>query len=110
MAKKRVRKKSARRVSKVSKKTARKVARKKTASRNRTRTASPNKAKRKIDIAVRNLFFFVILFVFSLILYYASKTGPYVNLFFILSMLFGFIALAFLIVYLVLFFMKVFRK
>ena len=103
MAKKSVRRASKKTVSRS------RPAKKKPARKSMQRKSAGVKS-RKLRIASRNLVMFVILFVLSLILYYASGQEFYVNLFFMLSILFGFLAMAFLIAYLVLFFMKVMRK
>ena len=67
-----------------------------------------SQAKKK-DIVIKNLAIFVILFVASILLYSVSTQEMYSNLFFILSFIFGFVSIAFLIVYLVFFFRKVMK-
>ena len=62
--------------------------------------------RRKIGIALSNLILFAILFVISLVLYSVSNQEIYTNLFLMLSILFGFLAIAFLITYLIFFFLK----
>jgi len=66
--------------------------------------------KRKIIITLKQLILFAILFAISVLLYNLSNQEMYINLFFILSMLLGFITLAFLIVLLVLVFLKAIKK
>ena len=66
---------------------------------------------RKISLVSKNLITFVILFVVSLVLYSASSSNSiYENLFAILTMIFGFVSLAFLIVFLIFVFMKMLKK
>ena len=66
-------------------------------------------SEKKKDIIIKNLSIFVILFVASILLYGVSTQEMYSNLFFILSFIFGFVSVAFLIVYLVFFFRKVMK-
>ncbi len=68
------------------------------------------KTERKIGVIAKNLILFVILFVFSFILYNVSDQEMYVNLFFLLSVVFGFVVISFLIVYLIFFFVRIMRK
>jgi hypothetical protein len=65
---------------------------------------------RKLKIVINNLIFFIILFVLSLILYSVSGEEMYINLFLMLSIIFGFVSLAFLISLLVLLFLKIMRR
>jgi len=67
-----------------------------------------SQAKKK-GIVIKNLALFVILFVASILLRSVSTQEMYSNLFFILSFIFGFVSIAFLIVYLVFFFRKVMK-
>lgn len=62
--------------------------------------------KKKTGFIWKNLVLFAILFVLSLVLYYASNADTYKDLFFVLSLFFGFIGIAFLISFLVYFFLK----
>ena len=64
----------------------------------------------KVNKVVKNLIMFVILFVFSFLLYSVSTNELYVNLFLMLSIVLGFVALAFLIILLSFIFMRIFRK
>jgi len=62
--------------------------------------------KKKTGLIWKNLVLFVILFVVSLVLYSASGSDLYRDLFFVLSIFFGFIGLAFFIALLVYIFLK----
>jgi len=64
----------------------------------------------KMSLVLKNLFLFGVLFVLSLILYNATSVGMYEDLFFLLSMIFGFIEIAFLISLLVFVFLKYGQK
>lgn len=67
-------------------------------------------SKKKISLVFKNL---VLFFVFSLIfvaLYSVSSNELMINLFFLLSILFGFVSLAFLIALLVLLVLKFLKK
>ncbi len=64
----------------------------------------------RVRFTVKDFFFFLILFVVSLLLYKFVSLESYVVLFGLLAIVFGFIALAFLIVLLVLFFMRFLKK
>lgn len=80
-----------------------------------TKRDSPSKklirsTQRKVSLVLKNLILFIILFVVSLVLYAGASIEIYVNLFGILSIIFGFLALTFLIVFLIFVFMKVFKK
>ncbi len=80
------------------------------------RKKSPKKftvTKNKFKLVVRQLIFFAVLTIISSALYVVSNNldkAMYVNLFFLLAILFGFITLAFLIVLLILFFVKNMKK
>lgn len=67
-------------------------------------------SKRKFDLVLKNLVLFAILFVVSIGLYNVFTDEILVSFFWILALITGFIAVAFLISYLILFFMKGFRK
>jgi len=67
-------------------------------------------SKRKIRLVLINLILFVILSVLSFGLKYIFNDEILVNFFWMVSLITGFVAVAFLIVYLILFFMKGFRK
>jgi len=64
----------------------------------------------KMRMALANLLSFIILFVFSLLLYSVSNKEFYLNLFLMLSMIFGFLSVAFLIAYLIFVFRKIMKK
>lgn len=67
-------------------------------------------SKKRIIFVIKDLFFFLVLFLVSLALYNVSVSENYVMLFALLSIVFGFIALTFLIVLLVLLFMQFLKK
>lgn len=67
-------------------------------------------SKRKLNIVLGNLTFFVIIFVLSTILYSISKTEFYLSLFFMLSLIMGVFSIALLIVLLIFVFMKFMNK
>lgn len=69
-----------------------------------------NPTKRKINLILKNLAVFVILFFLSLVLYQASGEEIYLNLFLLLSIMFGFISIAFVIVFLIFLFLKWAKK
>jgi len=93
------------------KKRAKPKAKRKTVSR-KTPKKSKNIAfgKGKIEIVTRNLIMFAMFFFISFILYGVSTSEFAINLFGILSIAFGFIAISFLIAYLIIFFYRNFRK
>lgn len=66
--------------------------------------------KGKLRFILKDFFFFAVLFIVSIILYGVSTTDNYVFLFALLSIIFGFVALMFLIVLLVLLFVQFFKK
>ena len=75
--------------------------------------SSPKKivsSKRKFSLVLKNLVLFVILFVVSLGLYNVFTDEILVSFFWMLALITGFISVAFLISYLILFFMKGFKK
>jgi hypothetical protein len=65
---------------------------------------------KKFGIVVKNLLVFAILFIASLLLYSVSNIELYSNLFFLLSILSGFVVLAFLLVFLILLFLRLAKK
>lgn len=67
-------------------------------------------AKRRIIFVLKDLFFFLVLFLVSIALYNVSVSENYVVLFALLSIVFGFVTLTFLIVLLVLLFIQFFKK
>ncbi len=60
----------------------------------------------KISIVVKNLIGFVILFLISFILFKVASAAFWNDLFFLLMLVFGFVGLAFFIVWLVLLYLK----
>jgi len=66
--------------------------------------------KRKIKLVLRNLIFFVVLSLISLVLYFLSNNAVFRNLFKLLTMLLGFVGAAFLIVLLALWILKLMKK
>lgn len=69
-----------------------------------------NPTKNKINLVLKNLFVFAILFFLSLVLYQVSEAEIYLNLFLLLSILFGFVSIAFILVFLVFLFLKWAKK
>ena len=67
-------------------------------------------SKYKFNIAVRDLILFVVLFFLALFLRVISKNVILDNIFFLLMVIFGFLAIAFFIVFLIFIFAKIFRK
>lgn len=67
-------------------------------------------SKRKINLTLRNLFLFVIMFLISLALSSILDNELFKNLFSLLAMIFGFIAVAFLIVLLIFLILKSMKK
>jgi hypothetical protein len=63
-------------------------------------------SKFKFGIVFRNLVLFVLLSLISYILYLVSESDVFINLFYLLWVVFGFISLAFFIALLVLLFLK----
>lgn len=66
--------------------------------------------KKKLSLVLRNMIMFLVLFVISFILYNVSGKEFYQDLFFVLSMVFGFVSIALLIVLLILLFMRMLKK
>ena len=84
-----------------------KVSKKKPVGKNKKMVRSTPK---KINLVLKNLILFVILFVLSGILYAVSGSEIYKNLFLLLSIIFGFVGVAFLIVLLIFLFLKIMKK
>ena len=63
--------------------------------------AKTNSLSNRIDITWKNLVLFLVLFVFSYLLYSVSSSTLFLNLFGLLSILFGFISFALLVVLIV---------
>lgn len=85
------------------------VKEKKRFSRNVVKSNTNNRSK-KIRLAFGNLILFVILFIASILLYNLSNAQMYKTLFGILSILFGFVSLALVMVLLILWLVKLFNK
>lgn len=66
--------------------------------------------QKKINLVLKNLILFIILFVLSFVLYFVSEKEMYTTLFGLLSVVLGFVAVAFLIVLLVFFFLRAMKK
>jgi len=88
-------------------KTKKKVVRKK---RGSTKSKQIKSNKQKINLVLKNLVLFVILFLASFLLYSVSSNELLINLFSLLAIVLGFVAGAFLIILLVFFFMKLMKK
>jgi len=83
----------------------------KRANRKSVRKSSPIAGnKRKISVLLNNLLLFIALSLVSLVLTKFSTNIFFVNLFSVLTIVFGFIAVAFLIVFLVLLLVRAFKK
>jgi len=90
----------------VQKRVAKRVSKKVSASKSLGR----NDTKRKITIVLNNLLLFVALSLVSFVLYRFLQNDILVNLFYAMSMIFGFVAVGFLITLLILFVMKTVKK
>jgi len=66
--------------------------------------------KRKFRLVAKNLILFIILSLLSFLLYNVSSDQMYRDFFSLLTWILGFIAVAFFIVLLILFFLKVLKK
>lgn len=99
------------RVKKSSKKTKRTSSAKRSNVRS-SRTKSPKRrvTDRKVKLVIKNIIFSFIIFAISLGLYNVSSNEIYSNLFWMIAMISGFVFVAFVIVYLVFLFMKMFRR
>ena len=62
--------------------------------------------RERTDIALKNFFLFLVIFIFSFVLYNFSTGDLFKNFFGILSLIFGFLSLAFLIAFVVLAILK----
>ena len=62
--------------------------------------------RERTDIALKNFFLFLVIFIFSFVLYNFSVGELFKNFFGILSLIFGFLSLAFLIAFVVLTILK----
>ena len=84
-----------------------KAVKKKTSKKVKKSTENSAGSKRKINVVIWNLILFVILAVASYVLCNVSGSDFYQDLFFLLSVILGFVALAFLIAFLVTFLLRV---
>ena len=84
------------------KRTVRKVSRKP--------VAKKRPSESKFRMVVRNLILFAVLFIISYMLFSVAGQEIYINLFFMLSLIFGFVALAFLIAFLIFLFRRILKK
>ena len=71
---------------------------------------SSGSLKKRIDIAWKNLVLFLIISALSYLFYHFSSTDLLKNFFGIVSIIFGFLAFAFLISFIVLFILSIIRK
>ncbi len=76
----------------------------------RSKSFGRNDTKRKIAVVLNNLLLFVALSLVSFVLYRFLQNELLVNLFFVMSMVFGFVSVAFLITLLILFIIKFVKK
>jgi hypothetical protein len=83
---------------------------KRTSHRNLKRKFKSLDPKNKIKLVVNNLLFFVALCLVSLVLYRFVKNIILMNLFSVMAMIFGFVAVAFLIALLVLLIRRMMKK
>jgi hypothetical protein len=86
------------------------MVKRKGASKERNKSTRQVATSGKSRLVLRKLIFFGILFVLSFVIYNAVSTALYVNLFFLLSLIFGVICAALILVYLILFFLKSMKK
>ena len=114
MAKKKVKKKVAKKkVSKIKKQPLKVASKKKTVKRKIKK--APVKSKKfiypkKVNLVIRNLIWSAVLALISFILYSISGKEMYQNFFWLAAVILLFVAIAFLIVLLILIFMKGFKK
>jgi hypothetical protein len=88
------------------KRTVKRVSRKASNSKN----FGKNDVGRKISIVLNNLLLFVALSLVSFVLYRFLQNDILINLFYAMSMIFGFVSVGFLVTLLVLLIMKVVKK
>jgi len=70
----------------------------------------PGVGNKKFNIVLKNLILFLVLFALSMIFYNFSKDVIYEQLFFLLSLLFGFVSIAFLIALLIFVILRMIKK
>jgi hypothetical protein len=97
-------------MAKKKRKTSKAISKKKIAKEKEDAKKLVRATKRKIKLVVRNLIVFGGLFLISFCLYNLSSNLMFRNLFYLLSMVLGFVGLAFLIVFLALLIMKLMKK
>lgn len=107
MAKKNPKRKA---TSRSSKKITRKVLEFKDRAINATSEIKSQFNQQKFTLVLRSLFLFIILFILSLLLYSLTSGSLWNNFFFLFVMIFGFVSLAFLIVFLIFVFYKLLKK
>ncbi|MFH1325554.1 MAG: hypothetical protein ABIH49_02165 [archaeon] len=66
--------------------------------------------ERKKNIVIKNMFVFGILFIISLGLYYVTSNELFRNFFKMFALVTGFVFVAFVLVYLILFFLRMMRR
>lgn len=66
--------------------------------------------KKKFNLVLKNLIIFAVISLASFVLYTVSNSLMFRNLFSLLSMIFGFVAVAFLIILFIFIFMKTIKK
>lgn len=88
----------------------RRVARRTSRRGSRSKSFRGNDIKRKIAVVLNNLLLFVALSLVSFVLYRFLQNDLLVNLFFVMSMVFGFVSVGFLITLLILFIIKLVKK
>ncbi len=76
----------------------------------RSKSFRGNDSKRKIALVINNLLLFVALSLVSFVLYRFLQNEVLTNLFFVMSMIFGFVSVGFLITFLILLIMKLVKK
>ncbi len=108
MAKKSVKKKAAKSVKKAAKKSTSK--KKVSRSKSPKRSSAVKPTDNRIRLALRDLLLFVILSMVSYLIYTVSGNTLYEQFFGVVSIILGFIALAFLVAVLVLVLMKAMKK
>ncbi|MEK6847790.1 MAG: hypothetical protein AABX50_01540 [Nanoarchaeota archaeon] len=76
----------------------------------RKEAAKTTPLKNKIQVSWRNFLIFLVLFIVSFVLYLLSSTPVFLNLFGLLSIIFGFLSLALFIVLMVFLILKSGKK
>lgn len=94
----------------MAKKKVKRVSRPMNAVRSSKKPTSQIKKSNAMKVVVKNFSFFLILFVITVVLGFIFTNEMLDNLFWILSMLTGFVAVALLIVMLILFFVRAFNR